>query len=259
MTARETQYLYDRWKVNSISAPYAANPFALKPKGTQMNRKVCFIGTPHGSRAEMINTLSKGGVNIDLFYNKKEGELEVKNKSRECDGDSFCSFVKQTKFDLVRYKEGRKLVLGKCLYQLWHKSFIEDNSFIHFLPSCSFDEMSLHYSEYALSLASTSYGHTDALPKPLKVINLRNFEIPMSGGLEFCRFNPELAEYFEDGKEIVFYHSNDDMIDKALYYTKRATDSEITQMRKSARERAEAQHAWINRFSLVFDKLGLRY
>ena len=74
LTANETKYLYDKWKVNSFFAPYAANPFFYKPfHDNHHNRRVCFIGTPYGSRSIMINTLSRNGIPIDVYY-KKTGQ-----------------------------------------------------------------------------------------------------------------------------------------------------------------------------------------
>ena len=67
------------------------------------------------------------------------------------------------------------------------------------------------------------------------------------------------AGIFEDGKEILFYQTDDELIQKARYYSGEATDSELQRMKKAARERAEKDHSWWNRFSTVFDTMGLRY
>ena len=122
-----------------------------------------------------------------------------------------------------------------------------------------FDELNRIYSSYALSLASTSARNTDILREPVGVVNLRAFEIPMAGGLQFCRYNEELAGYFEEDKEIVFYRDNLDLIEKANYYTKRASDAEIAKIKKAARIRAEGEHTWWHRFVKAFDILGIKY
>ena len=124
-------------------------------------------------------------------------------------------------------------------------------------PSVPFEEMSQLYSEYCLSLSSTSTGYTDILQNPLPVINLRNFEVPMSGGIEICRYNQELSEYFVEGKEIVFYRDDEELKDKANYYLNKASESEILKIKKAARNKAEKEHTWYNRFSLVFKTLNL--
>ena len=115
------------------------------------------------------------------------------------------------------------------------------------------------YSEYRLALSSTSYHNTDVLKNPVEVINLRAFEIPMSGGLQICRYNNYLAEQFEDGKEIIFYRTNEEFHSKVDYYLHKAKECEIAELKASARKRAESDHTWIKRFSIVFEILGINY
>ena len=79
----------------------------------------------------------------------------------------------------------------------------------------------------------------------------------MAGGIQFCRYNPELAEYFEEGKEIIFFYDDKDMVDKAKFYMNdnRAKDRAI--IRNAARTRAVADHSWYSRFKKAFERLGL--
>ena len=39
-----------------------------------------------------------------------------------------------------------------------------------------------------------------------------------SGGFLLSNYQPELAEYFEDGKELALYASPQELLDKAAYY-----------------------------------------
>ena len=259
LTANETKYLYDQWGVKSFFAPYAANPYRFKSSGIMENvRKVCFIGTPYGSRSIMMNTISRNRIPIDVYYKKKE-RSDMQTKAFELKSDLLWPSRASVIFHRFQFKEGRKLILGSFLNKLKGQQSIDENHFMtpHFavMP----DEQSFIYSSYALCLASTSTNHTDVLKNPLKIVNLRNFEIPMSGGIEICKYNPELAEYFEDGKEIIFYQDNDELVDKARYYVEKASDSELNTIKASARRRAEAEHTWWNRFTKSFDILGIHY
>lgn len=140
--------------------------------------------------------------------------------------------------------------MGKCI--------IHDSPCLERKNALPIEKISSKYSEYSLSLASTSAHHTDVLKDPVKIINLRNFEIPMSGGLEICRYNKELSEYYEEGKEILFYATKEELIDKAKYYTQKATDEEIYMIKRSARRRSENEHTWYHRFSKVLNELNLK-
>ena len=259
LTAVETKYLYDRWGVTSFFAPYAANPFVFKSSGADVSeRSVCFIGTPYGSRSIMINSLSRNGIPVDAYYKKTATQL---NKATVLELKSELVWPSKASVLMHRmcFTEGRKLTIGTIMNKLKGQQKIEENSFLSSLQAVSPDEQGAIYSRYALCLASTSTNHTDVLKNPLKIVNLRNFEIPMSGGIEICKYNPELADYFEDGKEIIFYQDNDELVDKARYYIQKATDYELNAIKLAARKRAEAEHTWWNRFTKAFDILGIHY
>ena len=256
LTCRETSYLYDKWGAKYIVQPYAANPDAFMYQESQIVRRVCFLGTPYGSRSLMINALTGADIDVDLYYggHKKRAEQRI-----------------QTQYDIVHppywkiflhrlsYAEGRRMIQGALKNKLVGSRTINAVPALHHFPSVDAAEISSVYSSHAICLASTSSNHTDSLKKPLKIINLRSFEIPMSGGIALCKYNPELSEYFDDGKEILFYQTDEELIQKARFYSEKASDSELHRMKQAARERAEKDHTWWNRFSTVFDTMGLRY
>ncbi len=256
LTANETAYLYKKWGAKYIVQPYAANPEAFKPIGCSITRRVCFIGTPYGSRSLMINHLANSEVPVSVFYGGRKTEKStVLTKYR-----MVTPSLKQQLFDRMKFAVGRKITWGMIVNKVANKSQIDRNNYnIEFNPAVPISELSSHYSNFVLSLASTSTNHTDALKNPLKIINLRNFEIPMCGGIELCKYNKELADYFEDGKEIVFYFNNDDLVEKAKHFIHTAKDNEIRAIRNAARKRAENEHTWWCRFTKAFDVLGLKY
>lgn len=259
LTAVETRYLYDHWGVKSFFAPYAANPFVFVPNNSiTLKRSVCFIGTPYGSRSLMINALSRNDVPVDVYYKKtgRPNNSEVKN---ELKSSLIWPSRASVLFHRLFFPQGRKVMLGTLVNKIKGEQKIDYNRFITSLPSVRPDQQGSIYSDYALALASTSTNHTDVLRKPLKIINLRNFEIPMSGGIEICKYNQELSNYFDDGKEIIFYKDNEELVDKAQFYLTKASDQELLKMKQSARKRAEKEHTWWKRFTIAFDLLGLKY
>ena len=255
LTAFETEYLYKKWGVNYIIQPYAANPYSFIYNDRPLVRKACFIGTPYGSRSLMLNKLTNNRVHVDVYSGgvaKQKSSSGIKYK-----------MVTPSRFEIIkdrlRFSEGRRIMWGMVLNKCSRHSRIDRNEFVGFHPGVAPDEMCSRYSEYSISLASTSCNHTDVLKKPLKIINLRNFEIPMSGGIELCKFNKELAGYYEDGKEILFYNSDEELVDKAKYYCYDAPEKEVLKIKDAARKRSERDHTWWNRFSKVFATLGLKY
>ena len=259
LTSWETEYLYKKWGANTIFLPYAANPFVFHFTPQEIVSKACFIGTPYGSRSLMVNTLTENDIEVDLYFGKNpniqcEPELSIDVKY-----DSITPSWIQTMIQRMTYKEGRKVMLGALVNKLVGSKKIVRNESLQCYPSCSFDDMILNYSKYALCLSSTSTNHTDALKNPLKVVNLRAFEIPMSGGLAICKYNEELSNYFEDDKEIVFYRNDEEFIEKSRFYTQKDKADLVLSMKRTARYRAEKEHTWWCRFVKVFDRLGINY
>ena len=260
LTSVDTKYLYDKWGATTMFAPYAANPYVYKFSPTKQIRKGVFIGTPYGSRAVMINKLSASGIPIDLYYGKNKNSVEAEDEGKIVPLFSlYADSPAKALFNRIRFKEGRKLLHGAIVDKIRGVEEIKYNESITKSPSVSFSEMTQHYSNYALSLSFSSTEHTDVLRRPLSRTFLRTFEIPMCGGIQFCRYCDEISTYFEDGKEIVMYHDDNELIEKAKYYTEKASDQELLTMKQSARKRSENEHTWMSRFKIAFDKLGLKY
>ncbi len=239
-------------------APFAANPFVYKYKEGDLIRRSVFIGTPYGSRSIMINALSENNVPVDLYFGKNRAESSKRKADEIAPLFYFPSPSNKTIYlNRLRTREGRRLIHGAILDKLQGKREILNNAFVKKAPSVPFETMIDYYSKYTLSLAFSSTEHTDVLRKPLSRTFLRTFEIPMCGGIQLCRYCEEIASYFEDGKEIVLYKDNEEMVDKARYYLSKASDEELFAMKRAARKRSENEHTWKNRFKIAFDYLGL--
>jgi len=254
LTSKETEHLYKKWGANYIFLPYAANPYTFQPKYATKINKICFIGTPYGSRSNMINTLINHGIMVDVFCKNQERKNTIPVETRY--KKPSMSTLDVLMNDL-RFKEGRKVLIANLKNRIQSHSLNEESINLTLLPKVPFESLTGIYSNYSLSLSSSSARHTDILTTPVPVVNLRAFEIPMSGGLQFCRYNEELANYFIDNKEIVFYKDSEEMVDKASFYLNEKNEKLISQMKMAARNKAESDHTWIKRFNKVFEILGL--
>ncbi len=259
LTSIDTQNLYKKWGANTFFAPYAANPYTFTYKKPQtLTRHACFIGTPHGSRAIMINSLTENGLIVDLYYGKNNARINKNNEIR-VNYNMIVPSTMETILNRFKFVEGRKLLLGSLMNKIEGQTSVLKNNCFNQYFGLSHEDMVNTYSSTVLSLSSSSAGHTDVLRNPLKIVNLRNFEIPMCGGIQICKYSDELATYYEEGKEIVLYVTDDELIDKARYYIDKATDEELFRIKEAAREKSEREHTWWMRFKLVFDILGLQY
>ena len=258
LTAKDNIGLYEKWGAKTFFAPYAANPYTFTFNLQNIKRHVCFVGNPHGSRAIMINKLTEAGVRVDYYHGKNPNTVETK-KSIEAKYNIIEPSPKSIVYRRLFFPEGRKMILGSMMNKFKGQTEIVFNEHLHKNFSVSHDDMVSIYSNAALSLASTSVGHTDILKNPVQWLFLRNFEIPMCGGIEICKYSPEVASYFEDGKEIILYKTNEELVDKAKYYTEKASDKELLTIKEAARRRSENEHTWFCRFKQAFDILGLKY
>lgn len=253
LTARETQLMFQKSGAKTIFLPYAANPGIYKGNIYEEVNRVLFIGNPYGSRANMINEVAINGINVDLYVgSEKKCHQEKGGLSHGLDRTSAA-------FNLLRFSVGRRVLLGALKQKICNSSMLKSTPLIHQYPSLSFPEMYEAYAGYAVSLASTAARNTGVLKKPVNVINLRSFEIPASGGIQLCAHSDELAEYFEEEKEIIFYRSHDELIDKARYFTSDRAKVDRKNVRIQARARALRDHSWMKRFEKIFSSLGINW
>ena len=251
LTARETQSMFEKRGARTIFLPYAANSGIYRGSTQGEVNRVLFIGNPYGSRANMINALAADGVDMDLHMG--EGRKDPQKSGALAHSLDRANAA----FNLLRFPVGRRVLVGALKQKISKASKLEPSPRIHRYPSLSFSDMYEAYARYAVSLASTAARNTGVLRNPVNVINLRSFEIPASGGVQLCAYSEELAGYFEEGQEIVFYRSQDELVERARYLTSERAKNDRERIRRRARERAVRDHTWVKRFEKVFSYLGL--
>lgn len=123
-------------------------------------------------------------------------------------------------------------------------------------PALADDELVAMYSRSRISLGFSAVAHLprDGSP-PIKQVRLRDFEAPMSGAFYLVEQFDELAEFFEPGREIVFFRDADELVDKACYYL--THEGECQRIRDAGLRRARAEHTWQKRFEAAFRQMGL--
>jgi spore maturation protein CgeB len=82
----------------------------------------------------------------------------------------------------------------------------------------------------------------------------RNFEIPGCGGFLLTGSADNLEEYYQDGREVVIFHDDDELIDKIHYYL--AHDEERSAIAQAGYERTLREHTYVHRFREIFTTMG---
>lgn len=84
--------------------------------------------------------------------------------------------------------------------------------------------------------------------------NMRTFEAPGYGGLLLSQRTSEQMEYFEEGKEALFFDSNEELHDKLLFLSKHS--HLIPQIKTAARERSVGSgYSYFDRSRQLFNVL----
>lgn len=257
LTSQETEHMFKKWGAKHIIFnPYAANPHFFKPRYEDEIKKVSFIGTPYGSRVNMINLLIENKVNVSLHAPISLNSHDSRFLSNKQPLRKYL----YPGYEFMKFKIGRKIILGAIKQKMFGTGSLNiDNNYLDINPPADLHELNGLYSNYAISLSSTCARNTGVLKKPVHIVNLRSFEIPMCGGLQICSYFKELEMYFEEDKEIIFYRTNEELVEKSKFYLKSENKYLRMKMKEAARRRAENEHTWLCRFKKVFDFFGLNY
>ena len=86
-------------------------------------------------------------------------------------------------------------------------------------------------------------------------IPLRTWDIVGAGGFLMTSFQLEYMDFFENGKDYVYYDSHDDLLRKTEYYLNH--EDERAQIARNGHEKAVKFHSYEKRMEFIFDKCGM--
>jgi len=84
-------------------------------------------------------------------------------------------------------------------------------------------------------------------------LNLRAFELAACGVFQLLQRVPSVGEFFEEGKEIVCFETQEEMIEKIRYYL--AHEDERLRIAAAARQRVLREHTWSQRIARMTQHL----
>lgn len=103
-----------------------------------------------------------------------------------------------------------------------------------------------------INLGMGGIGYTESLTN----VKGRDFEIPgTGGGVYLTSFNPDLAQSFVVGEEILCYNNHDEMLELIRYYLARPEEARAIAAR--GRERCLREHRWLHRYRKILEILGI--
>ena len=115
----------------------------------------------------------------------------------------------------------------------------------------------LSHSSIVLNIPESRFGHNYSNHRVLIGANLRDFEVPTAGSLLLTQDNQEIRSFFEEGKEMITYNNEYELIDKVRYYL--SNPSKIVDISLAGHERVKKEHLWEHRFEKLISHLKKNY
>jgi len=241
-----------------IYMPMAANPKFFLPKPNDKEKAIGFVGSNYGARSIYLEALKNAGLKIKVRGNGwlKNDVMGSKNvRSSTPLNKSVNLFLK-----LASFYSGRKIILSGMKRRVFKNRYsIKSLSDADIGPQVCLSETVDLYSSCMMSLGISEVHNTFVLKHPIYQYHLRDFECPMIGCAHLVRRSKELEECFEDGKEIIFYDSIEDCIDKARFYFQEKNEKELLEIGSSARIKSVKEHTWSKRFGKLCQNLGIKW
>jgi spore maturation protein CgeB len=232
----------------------AANPRVYHPLPEPRLYDVTFVGQRYADRAELLQHLYANGVAVRAWG----AGWQARKRLDVAHLKAGLALVEDERFDgvrrLVRQRLSRSAQTnGHVVERVASPDTIDTSSFGG--PRLLQRDLVRMFSQSRLSLGFATAGDSHRAAQRLTHLRLREFEAPMSGALYLTEDQPELAEYFSPGQELLTYSDRDDLLDKARYYL--AHHELAERIRRAGLERARREHTWQHRFAELFSTLGL--
>jgi len=258
VTEPEAVIIMKDFGANPIHLPMAADPNIFLPISTKEKYDISFCGAKNSSRPFYIyKILENTSLSMAVGGSGWSNSRERASARSVADPLYTLRYIANN----ITFKEGRRNILADAIHILREPqpSIEVQNKLSKFLlPVLSFPKYIQLYSETRVSLGFNERGNTWVLPKPVFHHRLRDFEAPMSGACYLMRRLPEMLEYYSEDKEMLFYSSLDELLEKAAYYSRPEKAFVRQRIRIAARKRSLRDHTWENRLQKLFKFLKLK-
>jgi spore maturation protein CgeB len=248
----------------------AANPRVYRPLPEPRLYDVTFVGQRYADRAELLEHLYANDVRVKAWG----AGWQARKRLDVAQLKAGLALVEDERLDGIR-----RLVRGRVHTLAWRQpqtrrvnghtqdggvpsgdpppvasaDGVDTSAFG--APRLLQRELVRMFSQSRISLGFATAGDSHRSEKRLQHLRLREFEAPMSGALYLTEDQPELAEYFTPGQEVLTYADGDDLLDKVRFYL--AHQELAERIRRAGHARAIREHTWQHRFGELFAELGI--
>lgn len=214
---------------NVIKSQFACNNFVYKPLDLPKIYDITFVGQRYGNRKKIIKEIKKSGIRIECW--------------------------------------GKGWPNGRVSQEEMIKIFSQSNINLNLTKSSgslnlrSLAGIFLKKSEGKIKIVSPRFWIVNlksALDRGKEQIKGRNFEILGCKGFLITGDADNLQDYYQDGKEIIIYKNNKDLIEKIKYYLENEKEREREDIALAGYKRTIAEHTYEKRFEEIFKIAGFK-
>jgi len=263
---------------NAIYLPVAANPDINYPLNTDEIIDISFVGvkTPH--RRDVLGKVFMAGLNLRIYgknwslsktkdayleerkqLSKKYANLSLIKKLTKHALAKKTGILNLIKYGLKAKRRAKQYNKLGEQYETILQAVLCNDHLLDILNVYPATLLALNEINKVYSLSSVSIGFNDQFNYADGLYfhtNLRNFEATMAGACYLAEATLEINELFTDEKEIMIFHTVDELIDKAKFLLK--NEAFRKQLRLAAHKRALSEHTWEHRFNKLFSVLGIK-
>ena len=246
----------------------AADPTIYKPiDGIVRSARAFFVGQRYADRGQLMASLIKGGVPIDIYgagwgaappTRQAPSNDDIYLGRRRPKQGTWTSYAAVVGDTLKQQGPvgGTVRVINQWRYRTRSRALTPLFA-PHARGFVTFADLVRLFSSYELCI-SFSNVWADGRPgsKLIPHVRLRDFEGPMSRACYLTGHSEELAEFYDIGREIDTYRSEEELTEKAHFYLRRPASAE--RLREAGHQRARRDHTWERRFQQLFSEVGLR-
>jgi spore maturation protein CgeB len=251
---KDAEIKFKAINANPVWFPMAANPKYYFPQNLDYKYSTSFIGAAYSKRSYYINHLILNNLEVDCFgpnwlINKPYPKLKHLKKELE-------RYINLTRLFFTFDNQGRLNISSRLQYYDLLNNLRDKNKNRFHYP-VSDEEMIKIFNQSRINLGFTEVFSTDNIPgQGLKQhLHLREFEVPMSGGLYITNYFEELEYFYNVDKEILTFRNEFELADKIKFYLTHEKEASI--IRNNAFKRATSCHSYQNRYGDLFNKIKI--
>jgi spore maturation protein CgeB len=234
---------------NVIKSQWACNTFLYRRMTLPQEYDVTFIGQPYGDRRTVIDQLRQAGVSVRTWGQGWDSGRVSQDQMIRIFSTSRINLNLTAAYGSSSNHEPK---VASCQRSPLRRLFER-------IPFASTKKWTT--TGFAQSLSKSALKEpivsepAESVEQTTEQIKGRNFEVPGTGGFLLTQHAAHLEHYYEFDREIVSFHSTEEMIEKVRYYL--AHEDERTAIAEAGYQRTLKDHTYQQRFNDIFTQIGL--